>query len=72
VEKSETSIDGLPYVLMLRQVLQYSSNLKEAIEMVKKTPRTVGLNIMLAFAHDNRAVVMETSLLKLLLLIKSR
>ena len=60
-KKPETSIDGLPFVLMFRQVLQYSANLEEAIESVKNTPRTIGLNITLASAKDNRAVVLETS-----------
>ncbi|HLV09737.1 MAG TPA: C45 family autoproteolytic acyltransferase/hydrolase, partial [Halanaerobiales bacterium] len=55
------SIDGLPYMIMLRQLLQYADNLEEAISIIKKTPRTVGLNILLASAVDGRAVVVESS-----------
>jgi len=61
VEETETSIDGLPYTIMLRQVLQYADNLEEAINIIKETPRTVGLNILLAGFSDQQAVVVETS-----------
>ncbi len=61
VRPTETSIDGLPYTIMLRQVLQYADNLDEAIKLIKKIPRTVGLNIVLASALDKQAVVIETS-----------
>lgn len=61
VKPEETSIDGLPYIFMLRQVLQYAGNLEEAVNIIKETPRTVGLNIVLASARDHRAIVVETS-----------
>lgn len=61
VGKEETTINGMPYIIMLRHVLQYATNIDEAINMIKETPRTVGLNIMVASAKDKRAVVLETS-----------
>lgn len=57
--KEEMTINGLPYMLMLREVLQYSTNLDEAINIIKKTPRTIGLNLMLASAKEDKAVVVE-------------
>jgi predicted choloylglycine hydrolase len=57
--KEEMTINGLPYMLMLREVLQYASDLDEAINIIKKTPRTIGLNLMLASAEEEQAVVVE-------------
>lgn len=55
----EVTYDGLPFILMLRHVLQYAGTLEEALEMIQETPRTVGLNLMLADAGTGEAVVVE-------------
>ena len=57
--QEEMTIDGLPFILMLRNVLQYAGNLDEALEIIKQTPRTIGLNLMLADAASEEAVVVE-------------
>lgn len=57
--QEEVTIDGLPFMLMLRRVLQYAGTLEEALDLIRQTPRTVGLNIMLAHAGTGEAVVVE-------------
>ncbi len=57
----EVTIDGLPYMIMIRQALQYGGSLEEVIEIIKETPRTVGLNLMIADAEANKAVVAEVT-----------
>ncbi len=53
----ETTIFGLPYMLVVRKALQYSSTIEEALEIILNSPRTVGLNLMVA--DKERAVVVE-------------
>ncbi len=53
----ETTIFGLPYMLVVRKALQYSSTIEEALDIILKSPRTVGLNLMVA--DKERAVVVE-------------
>ncbi len=53
------SLDGIPFTMLLRAVVQFSENIDQAIELVKSLPRTVGLNITISDANSNRAVVME-------------
>lgn len=58
---AENTIDGVPYTIMLRQMLQYAGNIDEAIAIIKETPRTVGLNILVADGGSREAVVVEVS-----------
>jgi hypothetical protein len=53
--------DGMPFGLMLKQVLQYSNNLMEAIDIISQTPRTIGLNILLGDSKNLNAAVVEIS-----------
>jgi len=55
----EATVDGVPFTIMLRQALQYGGSIDEVIEIIKNTPRTVGLNILVADADE--AVVLEVS-----------
>ncbi len=57
--QNEVTFDGLPYMLMLRQVLQYAGTLQEALDMIREAPRTIGLNLMLADAGSKEAAVVE-------------
>lgn len=41
------------------KVLQYAGDLDQAVEMIKRTQRTVGLNVMIADGKSNRAVIVE-------------
>ncbi len=59
--QSEVTFDGLPFMLMQRKVLQYAGSLEEALDIIKHTPRTIGLNLMLADANTNEAVVVEVT-----------
>lgn len=54
---SETTIYGLPYMLVMRRALQYSGSIEEVIEYLLDAPRTVGLNLMVA--DGERAVIVE-------------
>ncbi len=53
----ETTIYGLPYMLVLRKALQYGGTIDEVLEIILNSPRTVGLNLMVA--DTERAVVVE-------------
>ncbi len=57
--QEEVTYDGLPYMLMMRQVLQYAGTLEEALDLIQRTPRTIGLNLMLADPGSGEAVVVE-------------
>jgi predicted choloylglycine hydrolase len=58
---SEMTIDGVPYTIMLRHLLQYAANVDEAIGIIKEMPRTVGLNILVADGSAREAVIVEVS-----------
>lgn len=53
----ESTIYGLPYMLVLRKALQYGSTIEEVLDIILKAPRTAGLNLMIA--DTQRAVVAE-------------
>ncbi len=61
VVPEEATVDGVPFTIMLRQALQYGGSIDEVIEIIKNTPRTVGLNILVADAARREAVVLEVS-----------
>jgi len=58
-KRSEITIDGLPYMLMMRHVLQNAATIEEALEIIKNTPRTIGLTLLLTDARTPEAVVVE-------------
>jgi len=58
---SDKTLDGMRFGFMLRQVLQYSNNLTEAIDIICQTDRTVGWNIVLGDGKNLNTCVTETS-----------
>ena len=52
---------GIPMVFLMRQVLEESSQLDEAIRLIQNAPRTVGVNYLIADATVPRAVAVETT-----------
>ncbi len=61
VKAQEMTLDGLPYMLMLREALQYGGSLEEVLKIITETPRTIGLNLMVADAVLGKAVIVEAS-----------
>src|SRR5690606_20081690 len=61
VVPEDTTVDGVPFTIMLRHALQYGGSIDEVIDIIKNTPRTVGLNILVADAARREAVVLEVS-----------
>jgi hypothetical protein len=53
--------DGVPMALLVREVLQTSHNLDEAIAVFRDNPRTCQYFYVIADGKDNRAVGMEAS-----------
>jgi len=58
---TDQTLDGMPVEFMLREVLQYCSNLTQAIDIICQTDRTVGWNIVLGDGKNLNACVIETS-----------
>lgn len=55
--QTETTVYGTPYMILIREALQYCATITEVIDFLKLAPRTVGLNLMIA--DKNQAVVVE-------------
>lgn len=60
-QEDQITVHGMPFMIMIRHVLQYASSLEEALDMIKRTPRTVGLNLMVADAKTQKAVIVEVT-----------
>jgi len=58
---NDLTSDGMLSLLMFREVLQYSNNLTEAINIICQTDRTLGWNILLGDGKNLNACVVETS-----------
>jgi isopenicillin-N N-acyltransferase-like protein len=58
---SDKTLDGMPILFILRKVLQYSNNLKEAINIINQTGRTTGWNIVLGNGKNLNACALEIS-----------
>jgi isopenicillin-N N-acyltransferase-like protein len=58
---SDKTLDGMPLFFMLREVLQYSNNLTQAINIINQTDRTIGQNIVLGDGKNLNACVVEIS-----------
>lgn len=61
VQPSEKTLDGMPFTLLLRSLVQYASTIEEALEIIQSVPRTMGLNILISDSKTNRAVVVEAT-----------
>jgi hypothetical protein len=60
-ETVDISLDGVPMPFLLRQVLEESGNLQNAVRLVQDAPRTVGYNYLFADAQKRQAVAIETT-----------
>ena len=60
VVPEETTVDGVPYDYAPACFAIWGS-INEVIEIIKNTPRTIGLNILVADATRREAVVLEVS-----------
>jgi tetratricopeptide (TPR) repeat protein/predicted choloylglycine hydrolase len=58
---NDSNLDGLPYTFMLREIAERAETLEQAVAIIKETPRTIGLNIMVGDAKIPKAVVVEVS-----------
>lgn len=58
---SDKTLDGIPTPLMLRKVLQYSTNLTEAINIICQADRTTGFNILLGDGKKLNTCAVEIS-----------
>jgi isopenicillin-N N-acyltransferase-like protein len=58
---SDKTLDGMPQTLLFRKVLQYSSNLTEAVNMICQADRTTGRNVLLADGRNLNACAVEIS-----------
>ncbi|MFO7881913.1 MAG: C45 family autoproteolytic acyltransferase/hydrolase [Kosmotogaceae bacterium] len=56
-----TTLDGICWPFLVREIIQYDSTLDEAIERIKRAPKTIGLNIMISDSKENKAVVLEVT-----------
>jgi predicted choloylglycine hydrolase/tetratricopeptide (TPR) repeat protein len=61
VQPSEKSLDGMPFTFLLRSIVQYAGSIDEAVEIIKKVPLTMGLNILISDSKTNQAVVVEAT-----------
>lgn len=57
----DANIDGMPYTFMLREIAERAETLEQAVAIIKQTPRTIGLNIMIGDAKIPKAIVVEVS-----------
>ncbi len=57
----DTTLRGEPMVFVLRDVLETAEELDQAAEVVRRAPRTVGVNYVFANARARRAIVLETT-----------
>lgn len=59
--RTETTVDGIPFMFVLRRALQYGTDLDAAVDIIRRSPRTVGLNILVADARRGQAAVLEVT-----------
>jgi predicted choloylglycine hydrolase len=55
----ENNLEGMPVILMVREILENAKNLKEAEEIIKNTKRTACFNILISSKEDNKSKVFE-------------
>jgi len=58
---NDQTLDGMPAEFIHKQVLQYSNNLTEAIDIICQTDRTFGENIVLGDGKNLNACAIEVS-----------
>ncbi len=60
-ETVDASNQGVPMAFLMRRVLESSSTLEDAVQLMEHAPRTVGANYLIADAAAKRAVAIETT-----------
>lgn len=60
LEENEITFSGFPWLLRLRYIMEYASNLTAAKQLWESTNNTVGFNHMIASASDRSGLVEET------------
>ncbi len=55
-ETTDQTLNGMPHMFLIRNVLQYSDNLNDAVNIITQAHRTVGWNIMLGSATNARTL----------------
>lgn len=58
---ADESYDGVPFIFLLRRILEEASGVEDAEKIVRDVPRTVGINYVIGSALEKRAVAMETT-----------
>ncbi|HEX9780032.1 MAG TPA: C45 family peptidase [bacterium] len=60
-ETVERTYDGVPMAFLMRRVLEQAGTLEEAVRILEESPRTVGVNYIVADAKEPGAVAVETT-----------
>jgi len=60
-ETADLSYRGLPMVFLMRRILEEAQDVEDAMRIVQDSPRTVGVNYVVADAKARRAVAIETT-----------
>ena len=60
-ETTDVTYRGVPMVFLMRRVLEEADGLSEAARLIEETPRTVGVNYVIADAKAHEAIVIETT-----------
>lgn len=60
LESNKDTFKGFPWLIRLRYIMEYATNLEEAKTLWSATNNTVGFNHMVGSASDKDAIVMET------------
>lgn len=60
-DKKNDTFDGMPFMYMLRDILQFDESLEAAIERVRKTPRTTSLMYAIGDGKFGQVRALQTS-----------
>ena len=60
-ETKEAGLNGVPMPFLQRRVLEEADDLREAVDIICESPRTVGYNYVFADAQKKQAVALETT-----------
>ena len=60
-DTADASFAGIPMVFLMRRVLEQAATLDEAAYIIDRSPRTVGVNYVVADAREPRGLAIETT-----------
>lgn len=60
-ETTDVSYRGVPMAFLMRRVMEQAADVDQAVELITRATRTVGVNYLIAEAPAMRAVAMETT-----------